>query len=115
MSAARVAHEVTPYNEQGSFLLKMMLFRSDTKYAHLLFFIFIFALVCYRKITYLRFFFLVTVTAFSVYLILLLSAISYRQGDRLIMAAVPIWSILYPTVAYYTVKAVQKEIRLRSL
>jgi hypothetical protein len=32
MSAARVAHEGTPYNEQGSFLLKMMLFRSDTMY-----------------------------------------------------------------------------------
>jgi hypothetical protein len=32
MSAARVAHEGTPYNEQGSFLLKMMLFRSDTIY-----------------------------------------------------------------------------------
>ncbi len=33
MSAARVAHEGTPYNEQGSFLLKMMLFRSDTIYS----------------------------------------------------------------------------------
>jgi len=73
--------------------LNALLLRLHILFFFLMCFCFIFNI---KKDNVLFFVFMAILT----YSILLLSILTYWQGDRIFIAALPVWAVLYPTVAY---------------